>query len=158
MLFNRQPWWFGVISLLLIWATKSVAQPTSKPLSELDRLRIWHPIYKPANSDFSVNYYPQRDEYAYENVDQLIKLSKEGQKIEALLINAEAWKQGRLANLNQLKAVRVLNLNGLTAGQTDSLFQIIQDWSLLERLIVWGDQLAGNKAEVARLTTGPDKI
>ncbi|GAB3948053.1 hypothetical protein GCM10028805_21490 [Spirosoma harenae] len=154
MLFNRQPWWFGVIVLLLIWATKSVAQPNSKPLSE----PFWHPIYKPTATDLPSTYYTQPDPYGYENFDQLLQKAKEGQKIEALVVTKEACQGGNMAVLSQLKSVRQLNLSGLTTGQTDSLFQFIQNWPSLERLTIFEYLPIVNKPETGRLVTAPVHI
>lgn len=150
MQFNRHPLWLSAIGLLLIWATKSIAQPTSKPLSELDRLTFWHPVYKPVNADMPSNYYPKPDAYSYENVEQLLQRAKEGKKIEALSIDQTICRQENLAALSQLTSVRLLSLNGLTAGQTDSLFQAIQGWPSLERLVILGYALIENKPEATR--------
>ncbi|GAB3699081.1 hypothetical protein GCM10027592_24740 [Spirosoma flavus] len=125
-------------------------------MSELDRLRIWHPIYKP--SEYSISTYSNRDDYTYETFDELLQQAKEGRKIDALSIDKEVWKKSNIATLSQLKTVRLLNLNGLTTGQTDSLFQVIQDWSSLERLIVFEAPSKGNKKDRAQLLTVPEKI
>ncbi|GAB4031810.1 leucine-rich repeat domain-containing protein [Spirosoma gilvum] len=158
MRLKRQLGWFKAISLLLIWITESVAQPALKPWSELDRLPFWHPVYKPVNSDFPSSYSPKPDAYSYENFNQLLQQAKQGKKIESLSINRAVCEQGNLSALSQLKSVRVLSLNGLTAGQTDSLFQAIQNWSALERLVVFGYVAPGIKTETARLVVVPDRI
>ncbi|MBN8825147.1 MULTISPECIES: hypothetical protein [unclassified Spirosoma] len=159
MQFNRQLCWLKAIALLLIWATKGIAQPMSKPVSALDRLPFWHPVYKPVNTYMPSSYYPKPDAHSFENLDQLLQRAKAGEKIEALSIDQSVYRQGNLAVLSQLSSVRVLSLSGLTVGQTDSLFQAVRNWPSLERLVILGYALIENKPETARLLkTAPNTI
>lgn len=129
---NRWNQWVFMVGLLVAGATKSVAQYEQKPASELDRLPIWYPIFRPASPELQGDYPGSPNAYA--SFSDLVRKVSAGGKVESLSIDNRVWRQGDLTGLGQLKTVRVLYVNGLTAQQSDSLFQIVQGWPTLERL------------------------
>ncbi|GAB2593004.1 leucine-rich repeat domain-containing protein [Spirosoma areae] len=148
--------WLFVIGFGLSGLNQSRAQATQKALSELDRLPVWHPHYRPSNPEFPGAFPGQPNAYA--SLSDLLQKAGAGSKIESLIITSDVLKQGGLPGLRQLQTVRVLVLNSLTQQQADSLTEVIQDWPLLERLSVNINQITPGKTETNPLSTLPDGI
>ncbi|QDK79030.1 leucine-rich repeat protein [Spirosoma sp. KCTC 42546] len=155
MRLNRWKHWLFVLGFIVIRLTNSSAQHGQKLVAELDVLPGWYPVPRTASSVFQDNSlaYPN----AYTSFSHLLKKVKEGSKVEALTIDGIMLKQGGLADLSQLQTVRVLtiNLSGAMPLQTDSLFQIIQNWPALERLTITVNPYFPNKTESGGLVTLP---
>lgn len=155
MRLNRWKHWLFVLGFTVIRLSESFGQHGQKSGSELDVLPGWYPVSRTASPWFQDNSlaYPN----AYTSVGYLLKKVKEGSKIEALTIDGNVLKQGGLADLSQLPTVRVLNINlsGAMTQQTDSLFQIIQNWPALERLTITVNPYFPAKTEAAGLVTLP---
>lgn len=153
---NGQKRWLLVAGFVLISISQSWAQFGQRMLSELDRLPVWHPLYRPAVSELQENLPPSLTAYA--SFDDLLRKASAGSKIESLVINGDVLKQGGLPDLRQLRTIRVLIINNLNQQQADSVFEVIQGWTLLERLTVSPYHSNPGSAEPVRPTSLPVKI
>ena len=120
---------------VLLGQETSQAQYGQRTVPELDRLPNWYFIQVP-DSEWQTDNPTQSTNYS--SIRDLVQKASAGRKVEALTIDGDRLKPDDLALLRQLKQVRVLYLNGLTAQKVDSLIKAIDGWPLLERLSLNG--------------------
>lgn len=141
--------WLLPVGFALLWMSHSRAQSGQRTLSELDRLPVWHPLYRPVGPAFQES--GSTSPTAYASVGDLLRKAGAGSKIESLVLTGDVLKPGGLPDLRRLRAVRVLTVTNLTQQQADSVFEFIQDWPLLERLTVYSESFNANKTEPNQL-------
>ncbi|GAB3336005.1 hypothetical protein GCM10027299_45590 [Larkinella ripae] len=117
----------------------SLASAQDRQLSddELNRLRIWHPAYKPQT--------PQEQEYfkkyssptAYETIGELAdRIAQKKDTVQALQINVAVLQRGGVERLAELKEVRRLNLDVDSATATGTLWRAVGQLKRLQRLTI----------------------